>query len=112
MGKLEDLALCEEEIAHLQDVHAVHVVVVSDVASVALVDLANETRQLVLVHAGKFVNVEVLEHVDGQHREGRLATKLAAEGQRVEVDVLSLAQGFLVLLDVVHDSVQTRSATD
>lgn len=44
LGEVEDVAFREEKVAHLEDIHGVHVVVVLDVPSVALVDLADKPR--------------------------------------------------------------------
>ena len=43
-SELNDVALRHEQVAHLEDVHGVHVVVILDVAPVALEDLTDETR--------------------------------------------------------------------
>ena len=50
LRELHDIALRQEEVAHLKDVHGVHIVVVLDVSPVAFVHLANEARKLCLIH--------------------------------------------------------------
>jgi len=48
--KVEKLTLSQEDVAHLENVQSVHVIVILNVSPVALVDLADEARQLGLVH--------------------------------------------------------------
>ena len=50
LRKLDHLALRQKQVTHLEDVEGMHVIVILHVASVAFVDLANESRELGLVH--------------------------------------------------------------
>ena len=50
VGKTNYAAVLQELIAHLEDIEGVHVVMILDIPPVSFVDLADEARQLGLVH--------------------------------------------------------------
>ena len=60
LGEIDYLSLCHEQIAHLENIDGVHVVVVLDVPIVALVYLPQKACQFHLVHLGQLVDVQHL----------------------------------------------------
>ena len=85
-----------------------HIIVILDVAAVALVDLPYEARQLQLIHLRQLVDVEHLQDVDGQNGEGCLPAHDSAELESVELDAVGPGELLFVLLDVVVNRVEAR----
>ena len=63
VGEVHNVSLSKEEVAHLKNIHSVHVIVVLNFAMVSFVNLADKTRKFCLVHLGKFVDFEYLQDV-------------------------------------------------
>jgi len=87
------------------------IVMICDFGPVAFVDLTKEAREFHLVQLLKLINVEDLKDVDRHDRECSFATKLTAELECVKVDLLSVRQMQLVLLNVINDGVKTGRPT-
>lgn len=103
--KVDDFALHEEDVAHLEHINRMHVVVVLHISSVPLIDLANEAGKLGLIHLWQLIDLKLLQDVNCDHREGRAAAKVATEFQGIKVDVMDAFQSFFMFLDVVDDGV-------
>jgi len=99
--------LNEEDVAHLEDVNRVHIVVVLHVSAVALEYLADESRDLHLVELGQLVQVEHLHYVHRDDRQRRFAPHLSAELESVEANFVGIFQTVPVFVDVVVNCVET-----
>ena len=52
MCEAANVSLSKEEVAHLKDIHGVHVIVILNVTAVTFVNLSDKSRKLCLVHLG------------------------------------------------------------
>ena len=88
LSPLVQAALSQEDEGHLEHISGVDVVMILHVSSVALVNLANKTRNLHLVKLGQLFKAKLAHKVDCQNRETLLAADVFTETDRVEVNLL------------------------
>ena len=103
-------AFRQEDEAHLEHISGVDVVVILHVPSVALVNLANKTRNLHLVELGQLFEAKFAHKVDRQNRETLLAADVFTETDRVEVNLLCSLKVVRVTVNEVKHSGQRGSA--
>ena len=111
LRKYQHRTLGQEYVAHLKDIHGVHIIVVLNVTPVTFVDLTDETGKFGLVHLGQLVDVEHLHDVDGQHRQRGFSTEVPTELQGIKGNIIGASKMHFVFLDIVVNCTQARGAT-
>ena len=109
---MKQASLRHHDVAHLENICSMDVIVILDFSTVTLKYLTQESRQHLFVEIWVLVELQLLQNVNRKDRQSRFAANLLDEAMDVEVNLLDIFQVLVEVANKVHNSVDAGSATD